>query len=181
MKMETVKLNNEKIKETTNASPTAVKTALLLGFRQRARTATVLDKVRHELREMGEEFNEEDFQKFWKGWEAAGAGSIILGRRGKKTRFEWNYSLKDVAKVAIEGHEREIEQLVAQRSKPVKKQVTVSDKKGRRFDHPLHGSKQERLVYQVKLRPGYVAEIILPVDITAREIEKLKNCLVFPK
>lgn len=183
--METMKLNQEQVKNVTDANATATATMIVLGFRERARSVTNLGRIKAQLLEMKENVVDKDYFQFWRGLEEAGAGSIILGRRGKQTRFQWNYSLKDVARGAIEGHEEEIKKIAGKKLK-----TEVPKKKlGRPFkiaepsktvpaQEMLKPTKQEVLVYRIPLRPNYTIQIDLPQDVTPEEIERIKSSLV---
>lgn len=158
-------LNKEKIKEATEASPTATVTMISLGFRERARTHTNLLSVKNELLRMNEKIVDKDYMSFWKALEAAGAGSLILGRRGGQTRFEWNYSLKQIAQLAIEGKETEIKrlqlkmdnpELVKEQSEPAKILLTAP--------------KAPMVVKTIDLHFGRTAQVIMPSNTTSEEI-----------
>lgn len=83
-----IELNKELIKQAANASPTATATMIVLGFKERARSRSNLSLIRSQLTRMNEKVTEKDYMAFWKALEDAGAGVLVLGRRGGKTRFE---------------------------------------------------------------------------------------------
>lgn len=172
-------LNKEKIKKAATLSHTATVTMLILGFRQRAHTSTTLSSVKNQLAKMKEKVNERDFIDFWKELEAAGAGALILGRRGKQTRFEWNYSLRQIAQLSIEGKELEVQKFGERLKqaegipevKPVKKQPKkLASKENTAL-------KQNSIVYNIQLKPGYMAQVILPEGISEEELQRLTNCI----
>lgn len=106
-----ITVNQAKLKQIVNSSDTATRTMLLLGLRERSRASTTLSSLKAELVEMGEKVDDRDFIAFWKGLEQSGVGSIILGRRGGKTRFQWNYSLRQVAKASIDEAQAPLKQI----------------------------------------------------------------------
>jgi hypothetical protein len=68
--------------------------------RQRFRSNTNLVRFHRELEEKHGKVDEGQLLEVFKALEQAGAGSLILNRKPYKTRFAWNYSLRDVAKLA---------------------------------------------------------------------------------
>lgn len=177
--MEHVSLNSDKVKQATNSSSTATTTMVLLAIRQRARNFTSMGKIKNQLLQMGETVVDKDYKTFWKDLENAGAGSIILGRRGRETRFEWSYSLKDVAKIAIEGHESEIQRLDKKRNKKpnLAKAIDILNRSraGSKSTVKYEPSKQEKLVYRIPIRPDFTLEVNLPTDVSREELQKIGN------
>lgn len=172
-----IKLNKERVKRAAALSHTATVTMLILGFRQRAHTSTTLASIKNQLTKMKEKINDRDFMDFWKELEAAGAGSLILGRRDKQTRFEWNYSLRRIAQLAIEGKEVDVkkfeERLKQSELEPVVK--VVAPKK--QIKKESTAIKQPSVVYNIQFKPGYMAQVILPEDISEEELQRLTNCI----
>ena len=182
--MQTVTLDKNKVKQVTNASRTATATMIMLGFRQRAHSATTLSSIKNQLLELNENIVSKDYMDFWRGLETAGVGSIILGRRGKQTRFEWNYSLRKIAQLAIEGKEEEIGRIASKRAKvipvsPVDEELEIIHAAVPPKAKSL-AKKEEKLVYRIPVRKDYILEISLPVDVSQDEIEKIKASLVAP-
>lgn len=130
--MELINLDKSKVKQIAEASRTATVSMLALGMRERAHVYTNISSFKSQLQSMGEKVNDRDYMDFWRGLETAGVGSIILGRRGKQTRFEWHYSLRQIAQIAIDGKTANAQKLapipkrqpalVAQAPKPKKKE-----------------------------------------------------------
>lgn len=174
-------LDKDKIKNVTNASRTATVTMIVLGFRQRAHAFINLASVKRELLSMNERIVDKDYMEFWRGLENAGAGSVILGRRGKQTRFEWNYSLKQIAGIAIEGKEEEVKKIASKRKPPKvviapklpKKAVSEPDKEVK----PQGPKREERLVYSIPVRPGFSLDIVLPGDLKEEELKTIRDSL----
>lgn len=173
-------LDKSKVKEVANASQTATATMITLGFRQRAHLHTNLSAVKSELVKMGEHPNERDFMDFWKGMEQSGAGSLILGRRGKQTRFEWNYSLREIAQIAIEGREAELKlfktkakALVEATLGPIAKAKAIPLAKPVAIPMPTYKAKPAFL-FDITLRDGAAIQIVFPKEPTSTELGSLK-------
>lgn len=99
-----VTVNQDRLKEIAHSTPTAVVTMTALALRERTRNSSDITRTRRELQSQGERIVDEDYMRLWKDLQDAGYGSIIFGRRGKNDRFEWHYSLKQVAQTAIGGN-----------------------------------------------------------------------------
>lgn len=169
--MQLVSLNKEKIKEATNASQTATVTMIMLGMRERARSTTNLLSVKTQLEKMREKVSNKDYMNFWRALEEAGAGALILGRRGGQTRFQWNYSLRQIAQLAIEGKEADIKRF------ELKKQVVEAPKVLQ--PRVLEPKVEVKMITRsVELRPGCSAQITLPDNLTAEELVKVTRGLM---
>lgn len=180
----TKELNKDLVKKATDASHTATVTMIALGFRQRARRSTTLSSVKYQLTQLKEPVVERDFFAFWKSMEDAGAGSLIIGRRGRQTRFAWNYSLKHIAQVAIEGKDKDIESFQKKMdaagvnmdseiiSEPTPKAKPIRVAKPKAIAKPVIPGLE---VKNVQIRPNF--NVFLPKDITAAEIEMLKKAI----
>ncbi len=70
------------------------------GKRKRFRSNTNLLRFHAELEEKYGKIKVSDLETTFKKLQDAGFGSLIVGRKDTDTRFAWNYSLKDVAKLA---------------------------------------------------------------------------------
>ncbi len=68
--------------------------------RQRFRSNTNLRRFHRELEDKYGKIDEKQLIETFKSLQDAGMGSLIVGRNKSKTRFAWNYSLRDVAKLA---------------------------------------------------------------------------------
>lgn len=187
-------LDKEKLKKITNASHTATVAMVMLGFKQRAHSFTNLASFKSKLAAAGEKVIDRDYMDFWRGLEQAHVGSVVLGRRGKQTRFEWDYSLRQIARIAIEGKDDVIEKLSAKQPRkrivagemttynlpvePTPKAPKGSQEapkaKAATQDAP---SKEERLVYKIQVRPGYTLEVALPADVSKEELDRIATQL----
>lgn len=190
--MQTINLDSTKIKQVANASRTATATMILLGFRQRAHNFINLQAVKRELEGMNEHVVDKDYMDFWRGLEDAGVGSIIVGRRGKQTRFEWNYSLKHVAQVAIEGKKPEFDKIINKQNQFTKVKTIEIEKPQMMKAGPVKRgrgrpkgsknvkvavSKQEMVTYEIPIRTNFIAYVSLPSNLSKQELAKVKKGL----
>lgn len=196
METKTVRMDNVKLKEITNASHTSIITMLLLALRIRDRGFSNITATKEQLIRMGEKVVDEDFLKFWRDLQTAGIGSIVYGRRGRPDRFQWHYSLKNVARVAIEGKEHEVAELAKRKpkrnqAKPVAKKTRAAKPTARPVsNHVVRASvpaakaalaapapQVERVMQTIQLRDGSIAEIILPKEVSKNDLERIKLAL----
>lgn len=69
--------------------------------RERFRREYNLKRLHKELSEKSKKpIDDKEFLETFKALQAAGLGSLIVGRGGKEDRFIWDYNLKDVARCA---------------------------------------------------------------------------------
>lgn len=69
--------------------------------RQRFRSNTNLSRFHRELEKKYQvKVDDKALLEMFKALEGAGMGSLIIGRKSSNTRFQWQYSLRDVAKLA---------------------------------------------------------------------------------
>lgn len=163
---QTVTLDGAKLHKIGHASHTAEVTITDLALRERLRTFSDITRTKNKLIRNGERIVEADYMAFWKSMQDEGLGVIVYGRRGKPDRFEWHYSLKLVAKAALEGT-NEVAQKIKE-SKPQKTKVAKLVKKEKsngvikasdsRTQDPIPN--QGRTVY-IPLRPDF--DLVLPV------------------
>jgi hypothetical protein len=121
-------LNSNSVKDVAHSSPTAEGMFLDLNDRQRFRATTNLNHYRKQLIRKGIKFVEEDFLNTFKKLEQLGVGALSYGRKGNPDIFKWYYSLKDIAKMGVEGKElnpKEIDLKVPSKRSPVTKKLRV--------------------------------------------------------
>lgn len=68
--------------------------------RRRFRSNTNLSRFHRELELKYGTIDENQLLETFKALENAGMGSLIMSRKKDRTRFAWNYSLKDVARMS---------------------------------------------------------------------------------
>ncbi len=72
----------------------------ILSERQRHRQRTDLKNLYRQSKKSDPNIDEDKFMDVFRSLAAAGAGSLIVGRRGNPNRFIWKYNLKDIAEAA---------------------------------------------------------------------------------
>jgi len=91
-----VLLNETRVKEIAQASPTSKVIFGSLASRQRMRHQTDITRMQTQLKRAGQNIDTEAFMNTFKELEKAGVGSIVYGRKNNPNRFKWNYNLKDI-------------------------------------------------------------------------------------
>lgn len=104
-------LNQEELKNVAALNNTSKVVFDTLSKRVRFRRQTNLTNFHNDLMNKGEKIVESEFMDAFKALQILGVGSLIFGRNGKPNRFKWNYNLKDVAKVALNQDEAEINEM----------------------------------------------------------------------
>lgn len=168
-------LNREVIKTLSNASTTATSAMLLLALRERNKPYTPLAVMKDQLIKMGEKVVDADYKQFWKDLEAAGVGSLILGRKGNPDRFQWNYSLKDVARSVVDDKGEAIKAFA---SKKPAKRVRLASKASRPARKaptpkpvlPPTPKATASVVYLIPVRKDVTLKVALPSDLTPSEL-----------
>jgi hypothetical protein len=189
---QTVTLDGGKLKAIGHASHTAEVTITALALRERLRHFSDITRTRMQLVRNGERIVEEDYMKFWKSLEDAGVGVIVYGRKGKPDRFHWYYSLKKVAKAAIEGTNEEVEKVnVASKTKaknfirPQKKaaksngsaKLSREEKEDKIEQSEVVPAASGRSLY-IPLRPDFDLEIpVPPKGFSGDEVEVIGRAL----
>jgi hypothetical protein len=164
-----VTLNGNELKKVAHASHTAEVTITALAIRERVRNFSDIVRTKNQLIRNGERIVEEDYMAFWKGLQDAGVGKIVYGRKGKPDRFEWYYSMKKVAKAALEGTNESVEKITSIKSVPAQRVIKKVEKEVTR-------SHSSRFVY-IPLRKDFCLELSVPADLTKDEINVIENAL----
>lgn len=97
--------NQEEVRAVAKQSSTSQTIFNSLAQRKRFRRETNLKKFQETLLNEGLGIKEEDYFETFKALEKMGIGSLVIGRKGNANRFIWNYSLKEVAKSAVNKKE----------------------------------------------------------------------------
>ena len=145
-----------------------------LAERKRTRKVTDLRQLQYKLLDEGAKLTREDVMRTFQALEAAGVGSIIIGRKGKPTRFKWNYSVKRVAKAGLPP--------------TTKKQINHSSRRmtTSEFSERVKGilpttinedSVQAVISTTIKIRPNFSSKIELPLDLKKEDIDELSKIL----
>jgi hypothetical protein len=147
-----------------------------LAERKRTRKITDLRQLQYKLLDEGAKLTKEDVMKTFKALEDAGVGSIIIGRKGKPTRFKWNYSIKRVAKAGVPTKLKKNEPL-----KVSSKKMNASEFSERvKGIIPLALAENSFLAVistTVKIRPNFSSKIELPLDLKKEDIDELTKIL----
>lgn len=191
-----VTLNGAKLKQIAHASHTATVTMTSLALRERLRHSSDIVRTKNQLIREGEKIVDSDYMSMWEALQSEGVGSIVYGRKHKPDRFEWYYSLKQVAKAGLEGTNEEVEKINGFKKKApltlVKKQVrpklsdsemlqrakSMTSLKSKpapevRSNNVIHSKK---LVF-IPLRKDFNLEISLPMDLTTEELNIIQSAL----
>lgn len=164
--MQLVTLNGKQLKELSHKNRTAEVTMTALAVRERNRTFSDIQRTRAKLIKEGEKIVESDYMQLWKDLQDAGVGVIVYGSKKRADRFEWHFSLKQVAKACLEG--------VDQKSEPAT--TTVKTPKVIRREAAPQPKLSDRLVF-VTLRNNFDVEIKLPFDISKGEVDTICKAL----
>jgi hypothetical protein len=171
-----------------------------LSKRQRYRTKTDLYQFRDQVKKYtGSSIDSEDLLNSFKELQNAGAGKLILKRNGKaseisRPKFEWRYSLKDVARAAGFGPPLEEKSEEAgvkkKRGRPRKttaESVPAVRKRGRPRKYSALTEETATLpskrvvkstrafVTSIQLRPNFQVRLEYPTDITKSESKMISD------
>ncbi len=121
--------------------------------RERGRSETSIDRFMQWLKQVDESYNTRAKALELMRWlEAAGAGEVILGRAGRKTRFRWFADMREVAELAL----------------------SASDSTSTRSARPNDKAPEiEMMQLPFPLRPQLTVEFNLPRDLTNEEADRL--------
>lgn len=131
--------------------------------RQRSQKETKVEAILQRLDRQGDTIPRPPVIRVFKSLQNLGCGRFILGRGSKPSRFRWDYDLVSVGKAATgsPGSEHGIRRV---------------DEGGEEDEEPneeINGPKRRGIPHQYQLRPDCRIEFVLPVDLTAREAERL--------
>lgn len=96
-------LNAEKLKELAKSCMTSNAVFSELAARLRWRQTTDMRMLRRAILKKGVRVNDTDYTNTFRQLEKLGIGKILKGYHGHSDKFQWQYSLKDVAKIGLEG------------------------------------------------------------------------------
>lgn len=189
------KLSGQTLYKLAHASETAENVCLALGTRERVRDFSNINSLKYELRRKGLKIVENDYMKMWKDWQSAGLGAIEFGRGKKQTKFIHFYNMRAIAAAALEGKDVEVESRKKEERmtssfnratqlesivKSISEKTIVSPK----MNAPVVAQTMPNVVNRiiVSLRPNVVVDLSLPQDITASEIDRIREALgrVYP-
>lgn len=187
MEKEVQKEKLQKLVEENKAVKTVMET---LSKRQRYRTKTDLYQFRDQVKRFtGTDLEKEELLNSFKELQDAGVGKLIYKRKrdgssNNRPRFEWRYSLKDVARASGFG-----EPLSTPIGEIHKKRPETPQKRGRgrppkeqaqRADSPIKRSVKsvKAIISTIQLRPNFSVRIEYPTKMTKDEAKKIANFLI---
>ncbi len=186
--MTEVILNGSKLYAIAHASTTAEIVNTHLALRDRIRTFSDIARLRTELVRSGEKIIEKDYFAYWKGQEDAGMGVIVYARKGKLSKFQWHYSMKEVALVGMNGKDEKIETgkppvkhnpVLQAQFKRIKSKKTRLITKPKRVSKPATAQvlpKSDKLVC-IALRPDFTIQMNVPSDFSKKEADFIASAL----
>jgi len=127
--------------------------------RQRNRGVTKVDQLLDRMNSQG--FNRSDVIRVLRKLEELGFGDFVEGRRGHPSRFEWRYELVAVGKAAS-GDLQHLQE------------VSDVDEEDEDIEH-VPDVPSGSIAHKFQLRPDRQVELILPVDLTTREANRLSE------
>ena len=128
--------------------------------RQKDATETSVDRAAWMTRSQSHEI-----VRVFRELEAAGCGQLILGRKGWKTRFRWNYSVRSLSEAA-RGHTAKLDNIDVNNVEPeedMQDSVEITD--------------TTKHTHTMQLRSDVTVSIELPSDFTLREAERMAQWL----
>lgn len=117
---------------------------------------TTVDRLLAALRQQGTEVPRRDLVDLFRALDAAHCGKFVIGRKGKKSRFEWEASLTSVGRAAAGEHD-EVEEI----TEAEKQDVTEEDRSSNTLQH------------RFRLRPEYELVLDLPADFSRAEATRV--------
>ncbi len=177
-------INREGLRSLAQNDAIAQKAFTLLAQRQRKRSATTVDVMMRDL-----DAPRTQIVSLFKGLMETGCGRMIIGRGSKPTRFIWAFTMASVAQYAL-GQSDALEPMPATQCD--QDNVDDTDDAAATTDNILQSNqpvtipdavtgappafsagKIEMLSHNFPLRPGLLARLSLPVDLTTQEAERL--------
>lgn len=134
------------------------------GSRLRNQQVTKLDQLLLRLSNAGKGVARTDAINVLRKLEEAGCGKFLTGRKGHPTRFEWQYDLVSVAKVATG------EVQIAEEIQPAPQ--TDNGEESVEEEVPLP---EGAIEHTYQLRADWRVTMALPSDLTAREAARLSE------
>ncbi len=152
----------EPLKELYRQNPVARVMLEEFASRERDRSVTRVDRLLH-LSVGNRAVDAHEIRDVFKKLEELGCGSLVIGRRGHPTRFEWRLGLVGVGRTAV--------------GEDVPLDVVSPPAEALPVDHwALDDSADDGLnAYTFPLRPTLRLSLRLPLDLTANEASRLAD------
>lgn len=177
-----VTLNPSVISDIAFANDTALAITEELKARRRNRTFIDLNRTHKQLSSKGTVIDYNDYVAYWKSLEAAGAGRVVVGRKGNPTIFKWNLSLREVANAALSPspNHAELPALPKEKRAPRKKKTSNNDKaqpKRKYVRKSLSFKDKSQRILSFKLRPDVNFDIVVPAGLTRGDLAQVAKTL----
>jgi hypothetical protein len=172
-------LNQASIRSIAKESEESLSIFNSLAKRKRTRKVTDLRQLQYKLLDEGEKLTKEDVMRTFQALEKAGVGSVIIGRRGKPTRFKWHYSIKRVAKAGLGP--RVYKEKTPQLAMKSSKHMTPAEF-SRRVQSIIPNaisshSLQAVISTSIKIRLDFISKIELPLDLKKEDVDAISKAL----
>lgn len=182
MQKQTVTFEGVRLKKEADENEMFQLISFYCADRERNAAITDINQMKNILIRKGEKIDSDKYYKAWKRLEDIGAGSLILGRNEKPTRFKWNYSLKAIGHAAISGKDIKVSPILSiKNGKKVLHKFPLLEKSEVKVvkPEPITESSTNNVVY-IQLRPDFVFEANFP-KLSESEAETLckaiKKCV----
>ena len=168
-------------------SHTATVVATSLALRSRLRHESDIARTKNALIRDGEKIVDSDYIQFWRDIQAAGAGVLVIGRKGMQDRFIWHYSLKKVAEGMLNSTDVKVSR------DDLKNEPQDADKNPKTFQNPipkieLKAVPKAEVVPAVPLvtpskqvfiplREGFDLELKVPANLSKSEVDTIIRAL----
>lgn len=157
-------MNTEKLRTIANSTPTAETVILSLATRERDRSELNLQRMKTQLLKSGEKVVDKDFAQLWLDLQSAGIGHVVM-KKGKPNRFDWSYSIKQIARSLINNTPIELSR--------VESKAVIKPK---RVPKPEAPQVVIRRVF-VQLKDNVSVQMAIPENITKAEFANLVKAL----
>jgi hypothetical protein len=170
-------LDVKRLKIIANNSPESKLIFEALKNRDRTRKITDLRQFQYKLVDEGSNITKEDIMQTFQELEQAGVGIIVIGRRGKPTRFKWNYSIKKIGKLGLNS--KSITSGSVHKLK--QKDVNLAEFKTKLTQELKDAVSSKKMtaymITEIPLREGFSAKIEIPFDLTIEEAKKIAETI----
>jgi hypothetical protein len=133
-------------------------------FKDRERNAntTKVETIENSLRDSETHFSRYEIIKFLQELATVGCGKFVVGRRGQPSRFEWQVDARELSQALLEKTASHVD----------KPDLALNGAETHKGTTPTSLS---TLNHRFNLRPDFVVTMILPVDLTSNEAQRLQH------
>lgn len=148
-------MNEEALKDLYEESGVAKAFLDHMASMQRRQSETKVDRILRILNSEGFDFSRGDIVSIFQELAEIECGRFVVGRHGRPSRFVWSINSLTVSRLASgEGAE-------------------VAEYEDEEEDDEMDNEDDELLTHTFNLRPDRIITISLPVDLTAKEAERM--------